>query len=158
VHEKLYGASGLVQVCTPLILVMYCVECPNVWLGSWDLACLLLTLSFVVQCCCFYLLLCAVQFCLYFGVPFPYRINVCQTRRAASETRENDKDASTLIVGNNQRVHNFRSVLPADLCTLPRISTNQMRVTSTRAELRARDGRLWWVYKESQIATLPFLG
>ena len=61
------------------------------------------------HCCCFYLSLCVVQFCLYFGVPFPYGMNFeigGPRRRTASETQEDDKDTITLFVGNNQRVHN----------------------------------------------------
>ena len=80
----------------------------------WDLlgsqtACLYLTLSFLVHCCCFHLSLCVVQFCLCFGVRFPYGINFeikGPRRRTASYTRENGKGKVTLFVGNDQCVHN----------------------------------------------------
>ena len=59
--------------------------------------------------------------CLYFGVPFPSGMNFeinWSRRRAAWESRGNDRDASTLIASTNQRVHNFqdRAHFPGACC------------------------------------------
>ena len=68
------------------------------------------------------------------------------------DTQENERDRSTLIIGNSSRVHCFRVVDPGKI----RMPTNQIRAMSTQArvprEVRARALQPSGVYKESRVA------
>jgi len=60
------------------------------------------------------------------------------------ESRENDKDASTLLVGSNQRVHNFQERVARQILHVTADSNQSNRSIVAHAELRARASRLCW--------------
>jgi len=107
-------------------------------LGYQNFACLELTLSSLcidpVVVSLFHWVCCASLLVRWCTVPLWNKLTVTRMR-TASEARENDGDTSTLSAGNYQRVTISRSVLPAKLCALPRIPSNQMRAVCARVFL-----------------------